>query len=58
MKVIATKKGFYAGQLVDEGDEFTLDSDKHFSENWMKKVDGRKRKKVEKVETEEEQEGV
>jgi len=37
-KVVATRRGYY-GQLLEEGQLFELEDEKHFSERWMRKFD-------------------
>jgi len=39
MKVIATRKGYYDLERIEEGQEFELKDQKDFSENWMRKLD-------------------
>ena len=45
MKVRAIKIGFY-GKRRREGDEFEIDSEKHFSEQWMEKVESEKKSRT------------
>jgi hypothetical protein len=40
MKVVALQMGYYGDKRVREGEEFVLESEKHFSHNWMEPVDG------------------
>lgn len=40
-RVRATEIGYYGGALRQPGEEFTLDSDKAFSEIWMEALDGK-----------------
>jgi hypothetical protein len=46
MKVRATQLGVYGLKRMREGAVFDIDSEKEFSERWMEKVDGRKKRKV------------
>lgn len=38
MDVIATKRGYYGGQLREAGDSFAVSGEEMFSLTWMKKV--------------------
>lgn len=40
MRVKAKSMGFYGGNRIRPGKEFTLSDPKHFSEKWMDKVGG------------------
>ena len=46
MKVIAIRKGFFAGEIRCEGDEFVIDSKTELG-SWMKEVRTKKKKAVE-----------
>ena len=50
MKVKATKLGFYNNRRQRPGMVFHLTDSKHFSENWMEKVEGKPSKPSKKVE--------
>ena len=41
MKVKATKLGFYNNIRVKEGTVFNIESEKHFSNVWMKAIDSK-----------------
>lgn len=41
MRVRATALGFYGNQRRRIGDEFTIRSEKDFSEKWMEKIEAR-----------------
>lgn len=38
IKVEAKEKGFYDGEIRNEGDEFEINGTKSFSKKWMKKT--------------------
>lgn len=46
MKVVATHKGFYGGQVRDVGEEFTIAGRADFSERWMMKAGDPEAKKL------------
>jgi len=48
MKVKALQLGYYEHKRRREGDVFDLVEEKHFSKNWMEKVDGEEPKKSKK----------
>lgn len=39
MEVIATKKGYYGGKIREPGDQFTIESERAYSERWMKRAE-------------------
>lgn len=43
MEVRATAQGYYDLKIRNEGDAFTIRSEKEFSSVWMEKIDGQAR---------------
>ena len=38
IKVRAIERGYFGDKIREEGDEFTIDNEKQFSERWMEKA--------------------
>ena len=47
IRVKATQLGFFAGRRLYRGQEFVIDSEAQYSENWMEKLDAPAQKKSE-----------
>ena len=43
IKVRAIEQGYFGDKIRKEGEEFTIDNEKQFSEFWMEKVGGKKK---------------
>ena len=52
MKVRVTKEGFMFGAMQKVGAVITLEKDKHFSKNWMEKIEDDETDEAVEIETE------